>query len=325
MPDISYYERTPRYLQNQINEGIDESTRLFVPGTRLQDKLNEKLLPELLNSSEKLLKINPSLLLAKYPWWIDKDCKLTLMAKFTVKEGLKLPRTPHNYKQELFQAVIACSAKKIDSYEETFNRHFSAPDGMSPLTLSLTTDSRLAVGLSGSGSVLECGITLDPLNGFPIIPGSAIKGVTRHFCEEYLLPRLAITDQELTRIFGATRNSPCEEGSVVFYDAWPSLKAMGSQLLGIEIITPHYQKYYQENIRTFPTDDMEPKPHLFLVVRKDIPFTFGLRASSICMHDEDVQLAGSLVMQALTTFGIGAKTGSGFGYFKEEPQKQQEE
>lgn len=323
MLDFSYYQGKPRFLNHQIEEGVNESTLLFVPGTRLQDKLNGEFLPKLLKKTERTLKVNPSLLLGKYPWWCNNgDDKLTLLGKYKVKKDQKI--YPHDYKHELFHAVIASSAKKIDGYEESFNRHFSAPDDISPLTLFLTTDSRLAVGLSGSGSVLETGITLDPLYGFPVLPGSAIKGVTRHFCEEYLLPSKVISSQTITRLFGAPRNTPCEEGSVVFYDAWPSLNTMGSQLLGMDVITPHYQKYYQENGRTYPTDDMDPKPHPFLVVRKDIPFTFGLRASSICTHDDDVQLAGSLVTQTLTTFGIGAKTGSGFGYFRKELQMQLE-
>ena len=55
--------------------------------------------------------------------------------------------------------------------------HYGA-DEESDLRFDLWTDARLAIGL-GSDSVLETAITLHRIYGFPIIPGSALKGLTR--------------------------------------------------------------------------------------------------------------------------------------------------
>lgn len=51
-------------------------------------------------------------------------------------------------------------------------------DEKSGLRFDLRTESRLVVGL-GADSVLETAITLHRIYGFPIIPGSALKGLTR--------------------------------------------------------------------------------------------------------------------------------------------------
>jgi len=51
-------------------------------------------------------------------------------------------------------------------------------DKNSGLCFDLQTTSRLVVGL-GSESVLETAITLHRIYGFPVIPGSALKGLTR--------------------------------------------------------------------------------------------------------------------------------------------------
>lgn len=55
----------------------------------------------------------------------------------------------------------------------------------------LVTDSRLVVGL-GEDSVLETSLALHPLYGFPIIPGSALKGLTRAFALLTLAESLGI-------------------------------------------------------------------------------------------------------------------------------------
>lgn len=58
-------------------------------------------------------------------------------------------------------------------------------------TFTAKTLGRLIVGLGGKG-VLETGITLDHVTGLPIIPGSALKGLTRTYALLVIAERLGI-------------------------------------------------------------------------------------------------------------------------------------
>jgi CRISPR-associated protein Cmr6 len=175
------------------------------------------------------------------------------------------------------------------------------------------------VGLSGSASVFETSITLHPYYGFPVIPGSAIKGVTRHFCEEY--KEGVIDEPTIRRIFGnKPRAGNLYEGDVVFYDAFPEEWHISGgnlrPLLEIDIMNPHYKEYYKDGSNVLPADNQDPNPLKFLVVRKGIKFRFVVRPSSKCRDASLSALAISLIKEALTTIGIGAKTGSSYGYFR---------
>jgi CRISPR-associated protein Cmr6 len=102
-------------------------------------------------------------------------------------------------KSELWQSIksnirrtLAASKDAHRSEMERRARYIQANDTVLPVQLSLR--SRLAIGLGGS-NVMENGITLHRIFGFPIIPGSAIKGVCAHwlFCkiaEDLQLPML---------------------------------------------------------------------------------------------------------------------------------------
>ena len=79
------------------------------------------------------------------------------------------------------------------------------------------------------------------------------------------------------------------------------------------MFTPHYPHYYQGT--DLPRDDQSPRPINFLAVRKEVKFEFAIAPSSICREDLIDRTVG-LVTAAMRTFGIGAKTGSNYGYFK---------
>ncbi|MGB9762978.1 MAG: type III-B CRISPR module RAMP protein Cmr6, partial [Minisyncoccia bacterium] len=130
-----------------------------------------------------------------------------------------------------------------------------------PLTLSW----RLVIGL-GASHPQETSMTLHHIYGIPYIPGSAVKGVTKHWAvlrlaEEYVkkgknieeaieavskaleegkeLEELKeinlnpeITFQDSIKIFGTQK----EEGKVIFFDAYPD----ESIELKIDIMNPHY-------------------------------------------------------------------------------------
>ena len=97
---------------------------------------------------------------------------------------------------------------------------------------------RLVIGLGGVHPH-ETSMTFHHIYGIPYIPGSAVKGVTRHwviFSEFDGSEEKALKDEDFKKIFGTQE----EEGKVIFLDALP----VGKINLKIDIMNPHYPDYY---------------------------------------------------------------------------------
>jgi CRISPR-associated protein Cmr6 len=110
---------------------------------------------------------------------------------------------------------------------------------------------------------------------------------------------------QLIEIFG----TQIQQGKVIFFDAYP----VGEMKLKIDIMNPHYPKYYSEGHP--PTDWQSPVPIEFLTV-ENTKFAFYL-ASKI-KDDREKKLldrARELLLEALKNYGIGAKTSLGYGHF----------
>ena len=72
----------------------------------------------------------------------------------------------------------------LSVYAEAFERRDRSFTSDKPCrSESLTTAGRLIVGL-GSENILETGLRLHHTYGVPIIPGSALKGLASHYCDE---------------------------------------------------------------------------------------------------------------------------------------------
>jgi CRISPR type III-B/RAMP module RAMP protein Cmr6 len=197
-------------------------------------------------------------------------------------------------------------------YNHLKNRKNSLQGTMS---FSLNTSTRVIVNHGGE-SILENSISIHPYYGFPVIPGSAIKGVTRHYCEEFE----NLDEDIVKKIFG---NSPSEKksqkGSIIFLDAWPENidRKYMCDFFELDVFTPHYQDYYQK--KKLPSDDQNPVPVYFLAVKKGVEFEFTIAPAlgySKEILEKDLKQVKELITNALKTFGIGAKTGSSYGYFK---------
>ncbi|WP_052889897.1 type III-B CRISPR module RAMP protein Cmr6 [Thermogemmatispora carboxidivorans] len=177
-------------------------------------------------------------------------------------------------------------------------------------------DWRMVVGLGGN-SVLETDLTLHRNYSLPIIPGSALKGLTRNYAtqedwevtilDEQGQPRQRKkAEADLNRLFGILDQA----GSVIFFDAMP-LK--GEARLELDVMTPHYPDYYQKNRP--PSNDQQPVPITFLTVAKTT-FTFAIAPRTPTPGNRaDAALALALLKQALADYGIGGKTSAGYGYF----------
>jgi CRISPR-associated protein Cmr6 len=195
--------------------------------------------------------------------------------------------------------------------------------------IEATTSWRLVIGL-GASHPQETSMTLHHIYGIPYIPGSAIKGVTRHwavlkFAEEMSKSEnikfekaiekvskalengekmdLKVEDLEfnqLIEIFGTQK----QQGKVIFFDAYPA----GEIKLKIDIMNPHYPKYYSEG--QAPADWQNPVPIKFLTV-EDTKFQFYL----VSKNEDLLKKSLELLKEALKYHGIGAKTALGYGIF----------
>ncbi|MDI6861167.1 MAG: type III-B CRISPR module RAMP protein Cmr6 [Caldisericia bacterium] len=188
----------------------------------------------------------------------------------------------------------------------------------------------LIIGLGGVHPQ-ETSMTLHHIYGIPYIPGSAVKGVTKHwavlkFAEQKMnkdnksfedaveqissdlekgneldLEIGNIKFGELIKIFGTQKH----QGKVYFIDAYP----VSDINLKIDIMNPHYPDYYSG--KQPPADWQNPKPVEFLTVEKTT-FRFYL----ISQDNSLLQKSEVLLKEALEKFGIGAKTSLGYGIFK---------
>lgn len=247
--------------------------------------------------------LNRSLLFDKYTFRpFDRRGNLL----FEDRGNKSIPIKAHNLKNIL---NVSYSISK-NEYQFLKNRKNSA-DKIKKFYL--TTATRLLINHGGE-SVLESNIALHPFYGFPIIYGSAIKGVTRLYCGSEVAN---IDNDTIIKIFGnEPEKEPAQEGGIVFCDAWPAeYKYLDS--LELDVITPHYKDYYEK--KDFPQDTLQPSPHLFLAVKKDTVFEFAIYPAKSDNKDNDklLEKTEGLIKQALKEYGIGAKTGSNYGYFKE--------
>ncbi len=219
--------------------------------------------------------------------------------------------------------------------------------------LELSPDYRLIVGL-GNPSIYETSITLHHIYGFPYIPASAIKGVLRNYIineffqlndEELAKVKKEDIGQEkeqkalksstdFCHIFGCPANSARRTkegkheafiGDIIFFDSFPTQMPN----LEMDVMTVHYPKYYGEGTLP-PADWQQPNPIPFLTLKNNptknrinkFQFIIGLRNGAenreISIGNKKgklVEITVSLLYNALTNHGIGAKTAVGYGYF----------
>src|SRR5579885_405317 len=185
---------------------------------------------------------------------------------------------------------------------------------------------RMVVGL-GERTVLETSVTLDHLTGLPIIPGSALKGLTRAYAVQEAFGSSSQKPENdppaVRRIFGsqADERNHVEEsaGTVIFFDALP-VPPGGSGpkvLFAVDIMNPHYPEYYRDNGgRSAPSNDQSPVPVTFLTV-EGATFAFAVAPRSAEMRD-DAAKALEWLKAALQKYGVGGKTSAGYGVFKVE-------
>ena len=222
-------------------------------------------------------------------------------------------------RKDLFNAMCESVFQSNEVYQIAYSRHVASLEALSiqkpnAKGLFLTT-GRMVIGLGGE-NVLETGLTLHHTYGTPLIPGTALKGLASHYCDQVW--GASETDQGFRKrqedekvgeyykaIFGTTEDS----GHIIFHDAWITPETVVNSLQP-DVMTPHHGDYYSG--KGAPTDFDDPNPVTFLsvvgtfhvVVSCDVPGAEGQKWA---------KLAFDLLAEALGGWGIGGKTNAGYG------------
>lgn len=213
-------------------------------------------------------------------------------------------------------------------------------------------EGRLAINLA-EGLIQNAGINLDRIFGLPLIPGSAVKGVTRSVALAELKQNKGMKAFEnFARIFGLGKSDFKEpdgdlcqflqllqdcglphddkgevmrelKGAVSFLPAMP----VNSAKIIVDITNVHTPDYY----RTGKSADLKnetPHPNYFPAVECGAEFVFPLLLNSIDNDTKLLDTAEKWLVLALQENGIGAKTAAGYGWFCDltaEKKRQKEE
>ncbi|GAB4580213.1 MAG: hypothetical protein Fur0022_29520 [Anaerolineales bacterium] len=245
-------------------------------------------------------------------------------------------------KKKGLQAVIASHEKtdtKLLSEWQARWKAVAAVAHAEPFTLK--TDWRFVAGVGTKGP-LETGFTFHRY-GFPILPGSSVKGVARAFAISWYAEQMGKEDEinKLVEILSEEKEADFEKkfkqqfpegnseagknlrvifgttgmaGGAIFFDAIPAQNPQ----LELDLVNPHYPDYYRDSSgHTPPTDWQSPIPSYFLTVapHQEFCFAVGWRGK----FDEDAETnrnqAVNLLKHGLRQLGAGAKTSAGYGYF----------
>ena len=264
---------------------------------------------------------NLHLIYNKYMWaWEDPDGNY---AKWEIKTGKKAFLESLTGKKREGRAFVkqeaASCLKSLNARHSGMMKGFES-QGRHAGEITLYTESRLIAGL-GYNSALQTGITLHHLYGFPFLPGSSVKGLARA-AAEYTLEGNADRDALLRSVFGSEhKNEKMSDtpikGSVTFLDAFP----LTFPELEIDILTPHYQPYYENAEGNPPGNWFDPVPVPYLTVAPGTPFRFLL----ISEDKQGLDNAQKWLLKGLTMLGAGGKTSSGYGFFTADAPGQSDE
>jgi CRISPR type III-B/RAMP module RAMP protein Cmr6 len=215
----------------------------------------------------------------------------------------------------LYNAMRQALHLSTYAYKNAFERNKSSI-GESKAGGNFRTINRMVIGL-GNENVLETGLTLHRIYGTPIIPGSALKGLASHYCDQVWGEKdsdYKKNKQHHTVIFGTSEDS----GHIIFHDAWITPETMANSLHD-DVMTPHHSDYYSSNNDIPPTDFDKPIPVTFLSIVGD----FHIMVSCDVSGEQGQAWADrvfELLSEALKEWGIGGKTSSGYGRMEREQE-----
>lgn len=249
-------------------------------------------------------------------WWGQKKVgsNAGLLLDRFLRVAVKDKKNHPTARKELFQAMCQSQAQSREVYKSAFEYHEMMLNNLKSRGLFSTSNdgrrSRLVIGLGGE-NVLETGLTLNHTYGTPLIPGSALKGLAAHFCDQAwgaADERFKLGGMYHETIFGTTEDS----GHIIFHDAWITPDSLEGSLQ-LDVMTPHHGEYYSDDSgQTPPTDFDDPNPVTFL----SIVGTFQVALSCDVpgqVGEEWACRVFELLTKALEEWGIGGKTNAGYG------------
>jgi len=256
-----------------------------------------------------------------------------MLQRYLIKQSDSTERPDPTERRKLLDA--ACEAVRNSAlraiYVEAYRLWERSFAGGRPFrSKRLATAGRLIVGL-GSENVLETGLRLHHTYGVPLIPGSALKGLASHYCDEVWgqrhlgedappqnkqfrrkRPTDAVEGEYHRLIFGTTEDS----GVITFHDAWIVPESLEDGALRLDVMTPHHPKWQTNEAP--PTDFDSPVPVSFLSVAGtfDVRISWSGPAATPSEKAEAwIDLAMKILCEALAEWGVGGKTSSGYGRF----------
>ena len=210
-----------------------------------------------------------------------------------------------------------CQSTAGEFYKRTYNRWKKATADRNRFRhVFLKLETRLFIGLTGGG-MLETGCAISHSHGMPYIPGSSVKGVVN----AYVRDRLGNGGADIrAELFGAPATEQRPEGLsglITFHDAW-WVPNSASYPLVQEVVTSHHPDYYGKDGTKPATDFDSPVPNAQVAVQGD--FLFVLEGPLAWL-----ELAEEMLIDALGTHGVGAKTRAGYGLFREDAERRAQE
>lgn len=246
-------------------------------------------------------------------------------------------------KKDGLETVCKAAQQADGALLQGWNRRWEAcAQAANAEPFTLKTDWRLVAGLGRKGP-LEVGFTFHRY-GFPILPGSSVKGIARARALIQLAQQAnAASLQTLADVLSAVddpndpRRQPYKTwrnaqppavqtmaddfriifgtiaaaGCAIFFDAIPASVPQ----LELDVMNPHFPQYYQGNEP--PSDWQSPVPVYFLTVAPGTEFRFavGWRCALDSKGRRLRELVQAWLIAGLTELGAGAKTSAGYGYF----------
>jgi CRISPR type III-B/RAMP module RAMP protein Cmr6 len=183
--------------------------------------------------------------------------------------------------------------------------------------------SNCIVGLSSfSNIVIGNAVSLHPTYGFLAIPATSVRGCIRAAREE-LSAGGQYDDEEYRNsskeIWGCDADASASSipSKVVFFD---SMISGGAEM---DIINQHNKGYYQGTGGSVPDGTDAPNPGSFVSIGKSTCFDLHF-AISAKINSELRKAIFRDIVYAFEEMGLGAKTSSGYGFFKAIPQAYEE-
>ncbi|WP_224365791.1 type III-B CRISPR module RAMP protein Cmr6 [Hyalangium versicolor] len=234
--------------------------------------------------------------------------------------------------------------REPERYAHAYRRWEDSLKGPDILRFTVRALGRVLVG-HGNPTATGVGLTLHHTWGVPMLPGSALKGLTANYVQAVYGPGADPGTDERDPFRGLTWKGPRpirgagwvfrllfgspdvdtsgEEalaGKIRFHDAlWVPTKA--SPMLARDVLTVHQRRYYESGGTQWPGDFDDPNPVSFLTLAPGGCFLIALELSSGVEEGQVLlERAGRYVAEALEEWGLGGKTSAGYGRFVREDQ-----